>query len=121
MEEMVREMLQHRKQYEGERNILDTYISVGKNTPRNEKTTRLAQLNQHISMVDGWLYLLSEDEAFVVKRHLIDGIDWPRITHEYASLWGAEFARAERTLRSYQQKALSKIVKFVSDNPELLN
>ncbi len=53
---------------------------------------------------------LPEGEAFVIKRHLIDGIDWMRIVKEYTEKWGDELDKTERTFQGYQQKALRKIV-----------
>lgn len=120
METRVKEMLHQRKPFEGERNILDACMRGLHSNGQNEKANRLAQLNRWIAVVDGWLLLLTEDEAFVVKRHLIDRIDWPRVTLEYEKLWGAAFAKSERTLRSYQQNALAKIVAFIADHTEML-
>ncbi len=48
--------------------------------------------------------------AFVIKRHLIDGVDWTRIVKEYTEKWGTDLEKNERTFKGYQQKALRKIV-----------
>lgn len=121
MEARVKEMLHRRKSYEGERNILTVCVRDLQNGETSERSIRINQLNRWIAIIDGWMMLLTEDEAFVVKRHLIDGIDWPRVTLEYERLWGQSFAKAERTLRSYQQNALAKIVQFIADHTDMLN
>lgn len=121
MEARVKEMFHHRRQYEGERNIIAACMCDYTATPeKHEKQRRLEQLDRRIKILDSWLMLLTEDEAFVVKRHLIDGIDWPRVTQEFERLWGREFAKAERTLRSYQQNAMRKIVNFIADHTDML-
>lgn len=40
---------------------------------------QLFQLREKNTTVENWLSLLSEDEAYVIQRHLIDGITWPRV------------------------------------------
>lgn len=56
--------------------------------------------------------VLTEDEAYVIERHLIDGVDIPRVAAEYQKRWGEEYAKTERTLKSYQRRAIEKIAKF---------
>lgn len=52
--------------------------------------------------------MLSEDEAYVIRRHLIDKVDMKRVEVEYAKRW-AEFGKCERTLRRYQKTAIERI------------
>ena len=66
----------------------------------------------YFSTIQIWMTLLSEDEAFVTRRHLIEGIDIPRIVVEYGERWGNEFAKTERTIKSYQRRAIQKIECF---------
>lgn len=63
--------------------------------------------------------LLSEDEAFVTQRHMIDGIDIPRIVVEYEARWGREFAKSERTIKTYQQRAINRIAEFEKRKMEI--
>ena len=41
-------------------------------------------LDERLNCIQTWLALLTEDEAYVVKRHLIDGIDIPRTSRYFA-------------------------------------
>lgn len=75
---------------------------------------RLLQLRDKNATVEDWLSLLSEDEAYVVQRHLIDGITWSRVCAEYCAKW-KEFGKCERTLIRYQENALKKIQSFMND------
>jgi len=59
-----------------------------------------------------WIELLTEDEAYIVKRHIIDGIDWPRISVEYRERWGDENTKSERQMQRIMATALDKIGRF---------
>ena len=84
-----------------------------RNGRENEQIkARLDYVNEQLSTIQIWMTLLSEDEAFVIRRHLIEGIDIPRIVVEYCARWGNEFATTERTIKSYHRSAIQKIVCF---------
>ena len=53
--------------------------------------------------------MLTEEERFVVIKHLADQLSWPLILVEYQHRWGAEQARHERTLKRFQAQALEKV------------
>ncbi len=81
---------------------------------------RLAFLKQKIAMLDGWMILLSTDEAYVVKLRLIDGIDWGRITDDYCKIWGAAYGKTEQTLRRYLKTALLHIEAFMIKHDDMV-
>jgi hypothetical protein len=118
--EHVKEMLQRRRRYMAERRMLEVCLDDLHGAMVSAKEARLKELDKSLAFIDGWLLLLSEDEAFVVRRHLIDGIDWPRVTLEYEKIWGESFAKTERTLRSYQKNALGKIDQFLTEHRDFL-
>lgn len=66
----------------------------------------------YITEAKGALTLLTEDEVYVITRHFIDGIDIPRVAAEYQKQWGNEYAKTDRTIKTYQRRALDKIEKF---------
>lgn len=43
----------------------------------------IQHVDEQLFRIETWLLLLNEDEAFVIKRHFIDGIDLLRVTHEF--------------------------------------
>lgn len=106
MTEMIKQTLLKKRDYEAEHRFLQQYLSDNrhKNTVRQEE--RLSFLAQQIKDISVWMDLLTEDEAFVIKRHLFDGVDIPRITIEYRERWGDEFGKTDRTIKAYQRKAL---------------
>lgn len=69
-------------------------------------------------LVESWMTLLSEDEEYVIRRHLIDGLTWPRIETEYAERW-KEYAKTSRTLMRYQNNAIKKILDFMEEQFEI--
>jgi len=79
---------------------------------------QLLQLRERNATVESWLLLLSEDEAYVIQRHLIDGITWPRVWAEYCAKW-KEFGKCERTLIRYQEKGLKRIQRFMNDQDDI--
>ena len=62
----------------------------------------------------------NEDELFVIQKHLIDKLDWPRVASDYTERWNHEFIRTERSLSTYQTNALKKISVFAQRHKELL-
>jgi hypothetical protein len=70
-----------------------------------------------VAMVQSWLSILSDEQRFVVTKHLLDRLPWPYVVIEYEKRWGAKVGKAERTLKRYQSQALHKIAAFI-DNSE---
>jgi hypothetical protein len=66
-------------------------------------------------MIECWLKLLQIDEYHVIRLHMIEKFDWPRVFVEYQKLWGEEFERSERTLQKYQARGIQKIADFTRE------
>lgn len=111
MEAIIRNLLTLRRPIEGELLIMRT--TYGSNPVNGEIRKRISQLDGLVKLIDGWLLLLSRDEAFVIKMHLIDGIEWARVIKEFCSAYGPEFERTSRTLRKYQTHGIRKIARIV--------
>ncbi len=79
-----------------------------------EDKQRVENLDLQIKMVDSMLDLLSENEAFVIKRHLLNGLDWAQVAIEYKEKWGEEMEKSIRALQIYQAKALQKIARVAN-------
>lgn len=71
-------------------------------------------LKSKVAMIDAWIEMLPADYAYVVKRHLVDGVEWEFVTFEYQKIWGYENARSTRTLKRFQTKALDIIEAYVN-------
>lgn len=121
MTELIKQTLLKKRDYEAEYRFLQQYLSDNrhKNTVKQEE--RLSFLEQQLQSISVWMELLTEDEAFVIKRHLFDGVDIPRITIEYRERWGDEFGKTDRTIKAYQRKALQKIASFEQMKKNLMD
>ena len=48
-----------------------------------QKDERMEQLSRVLAMLEAWMRLLTADERYVIKRHLVDEMDWSSIVYEY--------------------------------------
>lgn len=74
------------------------------------------KLERQLKQIDSLFAILTQDENFVIRRHLMEGIDWFRILKEHTDTWGSE---SEKTTRSYQinqSKGLKKIAAFINEH-----
>lgn len=112
MLEMIRETLKSKRNYDAESRFLHNRACDLRCKLTAKQNERMAFLDERLTCIQTWLALLTEDEAYVVTRHLIDGVDIPRIAVEYQRRWGDEYAKTDRTIKAYQRRALDKIAKF---------
>lgn len=112
--EQIRGYLREYRQLQAEMKKLDAQARSLTPQQAEKKREQLKQLADRCQIVDSWLQLLSDDEAFIVEQHLIAGIDMVRLEQVYREKWG-ELGKSERTLRRYQKRAVEKIVRFMDD------
>ena len=115
----IKETIRGKRTYEAE---LDYLLNCSSDTDAEKLsvlTERVVFLQRQLALISSWMKLLSDDEAFVTQRHLIDGIDIPRIVVEYEAKWGKEFAKSERTIKTYQQRAIKHIAEFEQQKQEI--
>lgn len=112
-EEDVKKIITLRGEIELELGICKAQChALEKETPQMQ--TRIRKLEKTIMSIDSLFAVLSENEAFVIQRHVLDQLDWPQIIKEYKDKWGTE---AEKTVRSFQvcqTKALTKITNTIN-------
>lgn len=109
MESMVRNIISNYNSYTSEMLMYKQWVKNNSN-PQNQ--SRLAILEQKVAIIDAWLNLLNHDEAFVIREHLINQLEWPRVAFKYRERWKNEFYRTERCLQMYQANAIAKIADF---------
>ena len=114
MQDIIKDIISSKRATEAEYRLLQLHVHEPQDTHQAKHLQRCLELKQRLDRIDTWLSLLPDDEAFVIRRHLIDGIDIPRITIEYQERWGNEFGKTERTIKTYQQRALKRIAAFES-------
>lgn len=66
-----------------------------------------------VAYMDLLLHSLTVQEALTIQLHLVDGLEWVCVNHEFQKRWGDECYKAERTLKSYARRALIKMAQFL--------
>lgn len=117
----IKKLLQKKKAYDAESRFLHERFNDQRCKPTSQQNERLSFVDSQLLCIDIWLSMLPEDELYVIQRHLIDGIDIPRIVEEYRVRWGEEYAKTERSIRTYQRRALCRIEAFELHKQALLN
>ena len=80
----------------------------------------LTLLKIKITVIQSWFVLLNADERFVVEKHLVEELEWPRVAFAFSEQWKCEFSRTERSLVKYQASALKKIVEFSNMHKDIV-
>ena len=75
---------------------------------------RITKLENRVRMIDSLFSVLSENEAFVIRRHLLAALDWQQISKEYSTQWGHEAEKSIRSFQMYQRRGLKKIASAIN-------
>lgn len=117
MEQFVRTVIGQYNGYVSEARLYEKWLTQ---VDDSEAKIYLTLLELRISAIDAWLNLLTSDERFVIQKHLIEELEWPRVSFAYTERWNHEFVRSERSLLAYQTSALAKMVAFAQRHKEIL-
>ncbi len=85
-----------------------------------EQLEQIILADTRVCTIQSWLDMLTYDERFVVQAHLIDKLEWDRVTHQYMKHWDELFTRSDRQLGTYQAQALQKILSFCEAFPDIV-
>lgn len=116
MEELIRKVLSQYMSYVSEVELYERWL-MSRESPEIRDALTLLQMK--ITTVQSWFNLLNTDERFVVQKHLIEELEWPRVAFAFTEKWKGEFNRTERTLLHYQATALKKIIDFSTAHIEI--
>lgn len=111
--EIIKNILRSKRDLEAKSRVLHSHLDDARYSS-SKLEEDIHRVDEQLFRIETWLMLLSEDEAHVITRHLIDGVDLPRVTLEYKDRWGEDYSKTDRTIKSYQRKALQKIARFES-------
>ena len=117
MEGLVRAALHQYNAYISETEFFEKWLAYKKN---DDMRDALVIDQMKITTIQSWLKLLNADEAFVIQKHLIDELEWPRVEFAFQEQWKGMFTRSGRTLVKYQATALKKIVYFCENHRDLI-
>ena len=88
-------------------------------TPALQK--RMEEVNRMQSARMALMSVLNENEKMVIKRHVMDGVDWACLGAEYAQMWGDENQKSKRSLVNYYNAANKKMADYVKCNKEIFD
>lgn len=116
MEKLVRSVICKYNDYTAEARLYEKLLARG-DDPNTKSHLSLPEVR--IEAINAWMDLLSADEKFVIKKHLIEEMEWPRVAFMFRERWKGEFTRTERSLQVYQASALAKITAFAEKHREI--
>ena len=79
-----------------------------------EMAERITALQRELMLIDGLFAALSENEAFVIRHHLMEELDWPQTMVLFAQKWGVEAEKSLRSMKALQEKGLRKIARLLN-------
>lgn len=92
-----------------------SFLNLRKDPSFPERKERLELLGNVLTALESWMRILSDDERYVIKRHLVDGINWARIMYEYNTKLKRAVKKSRSTLRRMQSRAIAKIARYVEE------
>lgn len=116
MEQLIRSVISKYNDYLAEAELYEKWLAQ---VDDPDTKNHLTLLELKIAAIYAWMNLLNADEKFVLQKHLIEEIEWPRVAFEYRERWKCEFTRTERSLQVYQASALAKIAAFAEKHREI--
>lgn len=84
-----------------------------------QKKERAAVISRILAVLEALMPRLSDDERFVVKRHLIDGITWEQTVYEYNHHLLRSREKSSSSLRRLQKQAIVKLAQNTKQLREL--
>lgn len=116
----IQRLIASRKELEFELKQIRAHYLYAPGQMPQETQERLRTLDRQLHMIDGMFTVLTENEAFVIQRHVVDGLDWPQLIKEYTDKWGKELEKSVRSFKVYQSKALKKIASVMNRRLDFL-
>ncbi len=111
----VKNLLKAKPEIEAEIEVIQAQLAFDASFTDSLANDRVIRLEQQLRLIDSLYVLLSEDEKFIIQRHMIDGLDWPRVIKEYVDKWGIENEKSTRSFQIYQTKGLRKIANVINN------
>lgn len=118
LEEQIRKLLQ--QPVEADYHAIQMTLKNGAEiSPMLQK--RIDQVDKLHSATEALLSVLNENEEMVIRRHVIDGLDWACVGAEFGQTWGMENQKSKRSLINYYNTACRKMADYVEQNKEIFD
>lgn len=113
-QEDVRKLFAQRGEIEMELKVCQAQYYGREEEAPAEMKDRILRLQRDLMMIDGLFAALSENEAFVIRHHLMEELDWPQTMGLYAQKWGTDAEKSLRSMKALQEKGLRKIARLLN-------
>lgn len=113
-QEDVRKLFMQRSETEMELKIRQAQYYGKEGEIPSDISARIMALQRELMMIDGFFSALSENEAFVIRHHLMEELDWMQTMVLFAQKWGAEAEKSLRSMKALQEKGLRKIARLLN-------
>lgn len=80
------------------------------------KYERIEQFDRLQILLENLMKLLTIDERYVIKRHLVDGLGWDCIEYEYNHKLLRSASKSRSTLRRLQNAAIVKMAQYIAES-----
>ena len=82
------------------------------------KYERVEQFDRLQILLENLMRLLTIDERYVIKRHLVDGLDWNCIEYEYNHKLLRSVQKSRSTLRRLRNSAIVKMAQYIEKSAD---
>lgn len=107
-QENVRKIFMQRGEIEMELKVRQArYYGREEEMPR-EEAARILELKQELLTIDGLFAALSENEAFVIRHHVMEELDWPQTMVLFAQKWGADVEKIDSFYESFAREGIEE-------------
>lgn len=103
---VIYQMLQNEHKIQGIKHRLETQPECSP----DEQQKQIALLDELLNMIDSWMDILTDEERFVIKRHIMDGLPWECVLYEYNHVLNQTNTKSYSSLRRIQNKALERMI-----------
>ena len=112
MEEFVREVLSRYTSFVSERQLYERWLDMRENSDVRDA---LVMTEMKITMIQSWFNLLNADERFVIEKHLLDELEWPRVAFSFTKKWDSLPVRKGRLqhIRRTGSRRLFRLLKLI--------
>lgn len=109
-----------RREYEAKIKMLQAQYHKREEEMPADIKKQIENCERRLLEIDGMFSLFSVNEAFVVRHHLVEGLDWEQVSLKYTALWGTTSEKTIRSFQLWQTRALSKVVCVLNNNTHIV-
>ena len=105
-----------RREYEAQIKMLQAQYHKREEEMPDDIKKQIDDCERKLLEIDGMFSLLSANESFVIRHHLVEGLDWEQVSLKYIALWGTTSEKTIRSFQLWQTRALSKVACVLNNN-----